>query len=69
MKRDLSYFFDIAEAARLAVSYVEQTTREEFLSDTKSQDSVIRRLEIIGEAARRISEKTEKRIPISHGEK
>lgn len=63
MKRDLSYFFDIAEAARLAVSYVEQTTREEFLSDTKSQDSVIRRLEIIGEAARRISEENRKAYP------
>jgi uncharacterized protein with HEPN domain len=63
MKRDQAYFFDIAEAARLAVSYVEQTTREEFLSDTKSQDSVIRRLEIIGEAARRISEETRKAYP------
>jgi uncharacterized protein with HEPN domain len=63
MKRDKAYFFDIAEAARLAVSYVEQTTREEFLSDIKSQDSVIRRLEIIGEAARRISEETRKAYP------
>jgi uncharacterized protein with HEPN domain len=63
MDRDQAYFFDIAEAARLAVLYVEQTTREEFLSDTKSQDSVIRRLEIIGEAARRISEETRKAYP------
>jgi uncharacterized protein with HEPN domain len=58
MKRDQAYFFDIAEAAKLAVSYVDQTTKEAFLSDTKSQDSVIRRLEIIGEAAKRISEET-----------
>ena len=33
------------------------------MSDTKSQDSVIRRLEIIGEAARRISEETRKAYP------
>ncbi len=63
MKRDQACLFDIAEAARLAVSYVEQSTKEEFLSDTKTQDSVIRRLEIIGEAARRISEETHNTYP------
>ena len=41
MKRDQAWLFDIAEAARLAVSYVEQTTKQEFSPDTKTQDSVI----------------------------
>ena len=63
MKRDQACLFDIAEAARLAVSYVEQTTKQEFSSDTKTQDSVIRRLEIIGEAARRVSEETRNAYP------
>ena len=63
MKRDQAYLFDIVESAQLAVSYVEQITKEEFLSDIKSQDSVIRRLEIIGEAARRISGQTLKAYP------
>lgn len=56
MKRDHTYLLDIANAAELAVSYIESMTREQFLSDVQCQDSVIRRLEIIGEASRRISE-------------
>ena len=36
-------------------SYLEGVVLDEFLRDTKLQDSVIRRLEIIGEAAGRIS--------------
>lgn len=58
MLRDNAYLLDILEAARLALSYVEGLDREGFLNDTQLQDSVIRRLEIIGEAARRVSEET-----------
>ncbi len=43
------------EAARLAAAYVADKTREEFLEDTQVQDAVVRRLEILGEAARRVS--------------
>lgn len=55
MDHDLSYVVDIIEAASLALSYVEGQTEERFVADIQCQDSVIRRLEIIGEAARRIS--------------
>ncbi len=55
MERDLAYLFDILMAARLGLSYVEGISKPTFLGDTQCQDSVIRRLEIIGEAARRIS--------------
>lgn len=58
MQRDRSHLLDILEACRLALSYIEHRTESDFLSDTQCQDSVIRRLEIIGEAARRISEPT-----------
>jgi len=50
MDRDRAYLFDIVEAARLALSYVEGQTLEDFLRDTQRQDAVIRRIEIIGEA-------------------
>jgi uncharacterized protein with HEPN domain len=56
MERDSEYLLDIVEAARLAVSYVAGVSREEFLGDVQRQDAVIRRLLIIGEAARRVSE-------------
>jgi len=36
--------------------------REDFLDDLQCQDAVIRRLEIIGEAARRISAKSQKKF-------
>jgi uncharacterized protein with HEPN domain len=63
MPRDTAYLLDILEAARLAAAYVSAKTKEEFLRDTQCQDAVIRRLEIIGEAARRISEETRARLP------
>ncbi len=64
MPRDAEYLLDILEAARLAIAYLAGKTREEFLRDTQCQDAVIRRLEIIGEAARRLSE--EARITLPH---
>jgi uncharacterized protein with HEPN domain len=58
MQRDKAYILDILEAAKLAITYVGKKTKEEFLNDLQCQDAVIRRLEIIGEATRRISEET-----------
>ena len=63
MERDQVYLLDILEAARLAVSYVREVSKEAFLRDTQLQDSVIRRIEIIGEAARRISATTRETLP------
>jgi len=37
--------------------------REEFLADVQLQDAVIRRLAIIGEAAKRVSEATRESLP------
>lgn len=63
MQRDKVYMFDILEAAKLALSYVGIKDKEEFFEDIQCQDSVIRRLEIIGEAARRISAETKNAHP------
>jgi uncharacterized protein with HEPN domain len=63
MLRDNEYLLDILEAAKLALSYVSGKTREEFLKDTQCQDAVIRRLEIIGEASRRLSGQTRAAFP------
>jgi uncharacterized protein with HEPN domain len=56
MPRDRVYLLDILEAARGAMRYVAGKTRTEFMSDEQCQDAVIRRLEIVGEAARRVSD-------------
>ena len=58
MSRDDAYLLDILDAARLALQYVRGKTRDQFLEDVQLQDAVIRRLAIIGEAARRVSEPT-----------
>jgi len=63
MSRDDAYLLDILQAARLAVQYLHEATLEVFLDDVRLQDSVIRRLEIIGEAARRVSEQTRSQHP------
>ena len=63
MPRDSEYLLDILEAARLAMTYVAEKTKEEFEADIQYQDAVIRRLEIIGEAARRISDQTRSALP------
>jgi uncharacterized protein with HEPN domain len=63
MSRDNAYLFDILDAARLAQAYVLGKTQAEFLADTQCQDAVIRRLEIIGEATRRLSTETRRAMP------
>lgn len=55
MDRDVGSLLDILESARTIRAYVAGMTRQDFLRDTQVQDAVIRRLEIIGEAAGRIS--------------
>jgi uncharacterized protein with HEPN domain len=54
---------DILEAARLIGAYVRDTTEERFRSDTQKQDAVIRRIEVIGEAAAHLSQVTRQAIP------
>ncbi|ACU89568.1 HepT-like ribonuclease domain-containing protein [Desulfomicrobium baculatum] len=63
MDRDRAYIFDITEAARLALSYVDDLTLKDFLLDTRCQDAVIRRIEVNGEAARRVSSQTRELHP------
>ena len=63
MQRDREYLLDILEAAKLALAYVSGKTREEFLQNTQCQDAVVRRLEIIGEASRRVSSETQEALP------
>lgn len=58
MQRDDAHLLDILAAAKGALRYVEGMTKEEFLQDEQLQDAVIRRLEVVGEASRRVSDST-----------
>ncbi|MDD9994089.1 MAG: DUF86 domain-containing protein [Rhodospirillales bacterium] len=55
MNRDAIHLVDIVKSAHRIRDYVSGTSRLDFLENTQLQDSVIRRLEIIGEAAGRVS--------------
>jgi uncharacterized protein with HEPN domain len=56
MRRDEAYLLDILLAARRARKYVENMRWEEFETNEIVQDAVVFPLEIMGEAAGRISE-------------
>jgi uncharacterized protein with HEPN domain len=50
-------------SARRALRFVAGMTEAEFLDDEKTQDSVVRRLEVIGEAASNVTAETRMRLP------
>lgn len=55
MKRDYKlYLNDIKESIQQIEEYMKNMSQEEFDKDKKTQDAVIRRLEVIGEASRNI---------------
>lgn len=56
MSRDRGYLLDILESAKLIKSHLGDKSRTEFARDIQCQDAIIRRLEVIGEAARRVSQ-------------
>lgn len=47
---------DMLNAAKMAMEYVKGKSIGQFVSDTQCHDAVIRRLEILGEAANRVSD-------------
>jgi uncharacterized protein with HEPN domain len=63
MSRDPAYLLDILIAARLIREYVSEVDRAEFDSNVMMQDAVMRRIGIIGEAARRVSDEFRQNHP------
>ena len=53
--RDAASLLDVLEAAKLVQSFVEGIDRQVFERDLMRQSAVIRQIEIIGEAAKRLS--------------
>ena len=52
---DFECIADIQEAVRRIENYTKDVGYKEFLKNIKTQDAVVRNLEIIGEAAKNIS--------------
>jgi uncharacterized protein with HEPN domain len=62
-RADQDFLSDIQEAARRIEAYTTSMTYNGFLADIKTQDAVIRNLEIIGEAAKNLSEGLRAKYP------
>ena len=54
-RTDTELLYDIQEALRRIKAYTHEMVYEEFIVDTRTQDAVIRNLEIIGEASKKLS--------------
>ena len=64
MKKDPKIFLEhILESIELIEEYTKDKTKEEFSKSTQLQDSVIRRIEIIGEAAKNIPDEFKEKYP------
>ncbi len=61
MWRDEAYLYDILESAKTAIEYMRGKDWDSFSEDILLQDAVVRRLEIIGEAAGRVSLETQEK--------
>lgn len=54
-RRDKDYLGDILEAMDRIIAYTTSLSYEQFMADTRTQDAVLRNIEIIGEAAKTLS--------------
>ena len=59
----LGRLHDILNAAQLIALYVKDATEVDFMASPEKQDAIIRRIEIIGEAAVHLMEQTRQAIP------
>ncbi len=58
MERDLQSLLDMLQSAQIMMDYIDGRSKEELTTDLQLQDAMTRRLLIIGEASKRVSETT-----------
>lgn len=63
MEKDKVYLQHILDAIRKIEKYVQGMTLHDFLADDRTEDAVVRQLEIIGEAVKNISISTKESHP------
>ncbi len=64
MKKDPKIFLEhILQCIELIEEYVEGITKKQFLESVQLQDSIIRRIEIMGEAVKNIPKRVKDRYP------
>lgn len=61
LRDDRVYLDDMITCCSRAASYIEGMTPEQFLEDQRTIDAVVRNLEIVGEASKKIADQTKER--------
>jgi len=56
MSRDKDYVHDVVESFELAIAYLGRCSVTELAGDREKLDAIIRRIEIVGEATKRLSQ-------------
>lgn len=62
-RRDADYLNDILEAMERIITYTSGLSYAQFMEDTRTQDAVLRNIEVIGEAVKRLSPPLRKEVP------
>jgi len=62
-RRDRDYLADVMEAIRRVIVYTADLSYETFLEDAKTQDAVLRNIQVIGEAVKRLSARVRQAYP------
>jgi uncharacterized protein with HEPN domain len=60
---DTTILEDIRVAVDRILTYSQELEYDDFVTDIKTQDAIIRNIEILGEAAKLLSEKTKEKYP------
>ena len=63
MQRDKAYLRDILDCMEAAIGYLGTYSCDQLASDAKTLDAILRRIEIIGEATKRVSAEFRERNP------
>lgn len=62
-RAELNRLRDMLEAAKITLEYLAEYDFERFAADTKTVDAVVRRLEIVEEAAKSVGQELKRRHP------
>lgn len=66
-RADRDFASDIREAIRRILAYTAGMTEAAFMADLRTQDAVMRNLEIMGEATKNLTEEFRDNMPTSRG--
>lgn len=63
MKEDMTFLKHILESINAIEKYMQGISKQDFKASPLTQDAVVRRIEVIGEASKNISSATRKNFP------